>query len=124
VGVTPELKRRLWLVVIGLAVAAVLCAGLGGMIDAPARTVLGAGALFCLVILILPAMFVVGDQGFWIGGHVSAGWGAVAGVCGNLFFPEDGGLAVLPFHALAGAAFGFGVFWLSVLIAQFRGLLD
>lgn len=100
-------------VVTVLAVSGVLFAGLGGMIVGDSLyPLLGAGALFCLLMILVFTM-VLGNFASSEGRYaIAGGYGALAGVCVSLYFYPGTGWAGL----LATAALGA----VCALIRQWR----
>jgi len=110
-----ELSPHLQRLTVAFAILAVTCAGFGGLAEpGPMRTLLGAGASFWLLMLIVPMIFVSGKgwSNLTLSGLHTA-WGALSGACYGLFF-EHGGFAVVQSTAV-GAAVGFFGYWTTYL---------
>ncbi len=91
-----------------LVVSAVFLSGWGGLVSSPKpHSLLGAGAGFCLLMLIVPGLFLMmAERATPVMFGLATGQGAVFGLCGSLYFFAGGGLSALLQYTAAGAGFG------------------
>ncbi len=82
------------------------------MVEGGMRTLCGAGAFFCLLMLIVPLVFLSDNE--WslnVQAGVSTAIGALGGLCIGLYYADDSGLSSLLSHTLLGAGVGYVGFW-------------
>ena len=99
--------------IVFLAVGAVAFSGAGGLVPGEkARMLLGAGAGFCLIMLLVPwIMLTARPWSEWAHCGMSTAHGALGGVCYGLYFDAGSGWASLLGSSAAGAGLGFLSFW-------------
>lgn len=94
-----------------VSVAAVLFAGLGGLLDAPWRPLCGVGAALCGAVLMV-FWTIAGVEGpLSTGRRLAWAIGALAGLCYALFFVPGEGLVSLLLHTGGGALLARVVHW-------------
>lgn len=97
--------------VVVFSVTATVLAGLGGLApEGSGRILLGMGTIFCLLMMIVPAIFSASGR-HSIESAKSAALGALCGICYGLFYRAPP--ANLLGAAVAGAALGFASYWAS-----------
>lgn len=96
-----------------LAVGAVAFSGAGGLVSGEkVRMLLGAGAGFCLIMLLVTwIMLSARSWSEWAHCGLSAANGALCGLCYGLYFGVGAGWASPLVNATAGAGLGFLSFW-------------
>lgn len=96
-----------------LAVGAVAFSGFGGLVPGEkVRTLLGAGAGFCLMMLLVPwIMLTARPWSEWAHCGMSTAYGALWGICYGLYFGAGTGWASPLVNAAAGAGLGFLSYW-------------
>lgn len=96
-----------------LAVCSVAFSGFGGLADEEQmRTLLGAGAGFCLIMLLVPWIMLMARRwSAWAQCGMSTAYGALGGICYGLYFGAGTGWTSLLVNLAAGAGLGFLSFW-------------
>ena len=109
---TQPVPRFIAPAIVVFAVSAVTLAGFGGMmIGARIYALFGAGALFCLLMLLVFEMVLSGLVSDASRYALAAGQGALTGACSSLFFfPGSGFISLLGLTA-AGAAISIIIHW-------------
>lgn len=96
-----------------LAVCAVAFSGSGGLVTGEqVRTLLGAGAGFCLIMLMVPWIMLMARRwSAWAQCGMSTAYGALGGICYGLYFGAGTGWTSPLFNLAGGAGLGFVSFW-------------
>jgi len=112
---TEPRNSYFWPVVFGLSVGALIFSGFGGLVEGKAHVLFGAGAVFCLMMLIVPAIFAGTNQSLTVESGIAAIGGVLLGICGHLYFVADGRLSGMAGHAVLGGVGGYMAYWGSLL---------
>jgi len=109
---TQPIPRFIGPTVVVLAVLAVTFAGLGGMaVGERVYPLFGAGALFCLGMILVFEIILNGLVSRKAMTGLAAGQGALLGACTSLFLLPGSGFLTLVGFTAGGAVFGAVSFW-------------